>query len=464
MTKIDRVEEPLTTKQTYGNLPKHMHDLFNQASAGMSQSNKMQVRKLLNKYSHIFSRDDSDIGKTGIIKHQINTGDARPIKQPARRVPFHMQKEVDSQIDQMLENDIIRPSTSPWASAIVLVKKKDGSRRFCIDYRRLNDVTMKDAYPLPRIDESLDQLSGAVWFSCIDLSSGYWQVEMAEEDKPKTAFATRRGLFEFNCMPFGLCNAPATFERLIEIVLAGLHWEICLVYLDDIIITAKSFDDMIINLDKVFNRIESAGLKVKARKCQLFKREVEFLGHIVNSAGVSTDPKKTECVRRWPIPNSVTEVRSFLGLCGYYRRFIKDYSEVAKPLYKLTEKGRKFEWSEATETAFNTLKEKITTSPVLAHPDFSLPFILDTDASDSSIGAVLSQSTDGHERVIAYASRTLSKSEKRYCVTRKEMLALVSFVKYFRHYLYGRKFTIRTDHSSLKWLLNFKNPENQVAR
>ena len=210
-----------------------------------------------------------------------------------------------------------------------------------------------------------------------------------------------------------------------EIVLAGLHWKICLVYLDDIIVTGRTFKEMVANLDLVFGRFESAGLKLKPQKCHLFKREVNFLGHVINSSGVSTDPKKTECVKNWHTPQSVTEVISFLGLCSYYRRFVQDYSEIAKPLYKLTEKDKHFVWSEAAETSFNTLNDKLTTSPVLAHPDFSVPFVLDTDASDNSIGAVLSQKVDGREKVIAYASRTLSKREKRYCVTRKEMLALV---------------------------------------
>ena len=208
ISSVNEVQESLNKRQTYGSLPKHMHDLFDRASVGLSADDRNQVMKLLQKYSNIFSKHDTDLGRTGIIKHQIHTGDARPIKQPPRRVPVHMQSEVDDQLDHMLENDIIRPSTSPWASAIVLVNKKDGSLRFCIDYRRLNEVTTKDAYPLPRVDESLDQLSGATWFSCVDLSSGYWQVEMSEQEKPKTAFASRRGLIEFNFMPFGLATRP----------------------------------------------------------------------------------------------------------------------------------------------------------------------------------------------------------------------------------------------------------------
>ena len=445
-------------------LPKHLTELFARASEGMSSTQKKQIANLLGKYGNIFSKDENDLGRTGIIKHKILVDNAKPIKQPLRRVPVHMQDEVNKQLDLMLENDIIQPSASPWASAIVLVKKKDGSRRFCIDYRRLNDVTIKDAYPLPRIDESLDQLAGARWFSCLDLSAGYWQVEVDQKDKEKTAFITRRGLFEFNVLPFGLCNAPATFVRLMELVLSGLHWQICLIYLDDIIVFGRTFSEMIKNLDMILERFAQAGLKLKSQKCQLFRKEVDFLGHVINEHGVQTDPRKIACVKDWPLPQNVKEVRSFLGLCSYYRRFIANYSHIAKPLTRLTEKDQKFNWTTECSEAFDRLKHMLVTAPILAHPDFTKPFILDTDASNHAIGAVLSQKSGNKERVIAYASRTLTKAERKYCVTRKELLALVYFVKYFRHYLYGKKFTARTDHGSLRWLMNFKNPEGQVAR
>ncbi|MCG8048186.1 MAG: reverse transcriptase family protein, partial [Candidatus Thiodiazotropha endolucinida] len=298
------------------NVPEHLMELYERSSAGMSPAQKKQIARLLRKYGDTFSSTDKDLGRTGIIKHMISTENASPIKQPMRRVPVHMQGEVDEQIDAMLENNIIQPSSSPWASGIVLVSKKDGSKRFCIDYRRLNDVTIKDAYPLPRIDESLDQLAGSKWFSCLDLSAGYWQVEVEPDDKQKTAFVTRQGLFEFNVMPMGLCNAPATFERLMETVLSGLHWQICLIYLDDIIIIGKTFDHMIRNLDLVLDRFSKAGLKLKPKKCQIFRKEVEFLGHIVNEHGVSYDPGKIECIKNWPEPGNLKEVRSFLGLCS----------------------------------------------------------------------------------------------------------------------------------------------------
>ena len=437
-------------------VPSHLSDLYQRTIEGMNKEQQKKVANLLTKYSSVFSENDNDIGRTGVLKHRIPTQNVQPIKQPLRRVPYHMQKEMDEQIDKLLEKDVITPSKSPWASGIVLVKKKDGSQRFCIDYRRLNDVTIKDAYPLPRIDESLDQLAGSKWFSCLDMNSGYWQVELDEKDREKTAFISRKGLYEFKVLPFGLCNAPATFERLVEIVLAGLHWETCLVYLDDIIVCGKTFDEMVKNLDEVFARLQGAGLKLKARKCQLFAQRVDFLGHVISEDGIRTDPKKTECVRKWPEPTSVKEVRSYLGFCSYYRRFIFRFADIAKPLHKLTQKGARFKWTKECQNAFQTLKTKLVNAPVLAHPDFNHGFILDVDACDQSIGAVISQKINGEEHPIGFASRTLTKSERAYCVTRKELLALVTFVKHFKHYLYGQKFVARTDHSSLRWLMNFK--------
>ena len=431
----------------------------------LTEVNKEQLFYLLGEYADIFAISKEDLGRTAKVQHRINTGNSHPIRQPLRRIPPAKREEVRQLLKEMLDQDVIKPTNSPWASPVVIVKKKDGSPRFCVDYRKVNTVTRKDAYPLPRVDDTLDTLAGSKWFSTLDLLSGYWQVEVRPEDREKTAFCTPDGLFEFNVMPFGLCNAPATFQRLMDTVLAGLQWTNCLVYLDDVIVLGRTFKEHLSNLKEVFDKFREARLKLKASKCALCQEKVEFLGHIVSADGVATDPKKTEKVANWPVPRSRREVQQFLGLANYYRRFVQDYARIAKPLHRLTEKHTTFKWTRECEHSFENLRQNLVSAPVLAFPDCSRPFILDTDASDSGIGAVLSQvQDDGTERVIAYASRTLSKAERRYCVTRRELLAAVVFIRQFRSYLLGNKFTLRTDHGSLRWLWNFKQPEGQLAR
>ena len=426
---------------------------------------KDQLFKLLQAYSNIFAQHTADFGRTGRIKHRIDTGDAQPIRQPFRRTPPNRREDMARLLAEMSEKSVIQPSTSPWASPVVLVRKKDGSPQFCIDYRKVNAVTRKDAYPLPRIDDTLDTLSGSQWFSTLDLISGYWQVEVDPQDKPKTAFTTPEGLFKFNVMPFGLCNAPATFQRLINMVLAGLQWTNCLVYLDDVIVMGRTFEEHLRNLAAVFDRLQEANLKLQPQKCIFAKKQVSFLGHIVSPAGIAADPEKTAKVANWPLPQTSREVQQFLGLASYYRRFIKDFAKITKPLHRLTERTSTFKWSQECTQSFEELRARLVSSPVLVFPDYRKPFILDTDASDSGIGAVLSQvQDDGMERVVAYASRLLSKPERRYCVTRKELLAVVTFVQHFRSYLLGSHFTLRTDHGSLTWLWNFKEPQGQLAR
>lgn len=441
-----------------------MQSLLERSSTELEDDQRQQLKSFLEKHRGLFAKP-GELGRTNLTYHRIDTGDHPPIKQPVRRVPFHQRKEIKRQVDEMLQQGVISPSDSPWNNPVLLVKKKDGTARFCLDMRRLNDCTKKDAYPLPRIDDSFDALNGSCWFSTMDLASGYWQVEIHPEDRPKTAFsAVTGGHFHFNTMSFGLCNAPATFERLMERVLSGLQWEICLVYLDDIIVMSKSFEQHLERLETVLKRLGNAGLKLKPKKCVFFRSEVQYLGHLVTSDGLSTDPEKVEKVKSWPVPRSVKEVRAFLGLAGYYRRFIQNFSVIASPLHKLTQKDVKFKWTPACEDAFRKLKSALTTAPVLGYPDFGKEFILDTDACREGCGAVLSQLEEGQERVIAYSSKKFKKAERQYSVTRQELLAVVMAVKHFRHYLYGRRFRVRTDHGSLRWLLNFKDAEGQMAR
>jgi len=425
-----------------------------------------QLRKfsaLLTSYSHLFAFKPSDLGRTNVLSHRIETT-GKPIRQAVRRVPLPQREEVKRLLTEMQQKEVITPSKSPWASPIILVPKKDGSLRFCVDYRKVNEVTHKDAYPIPRIDDALDTLAGSKCFSTLDLKSGYWQVEVDKEHREKTAFCTHEGLFEFNVMPFGLCNAPATFQRLMDMVLTGLQWNNCIVYIDDIIIAGKTFDEHLNNLQQVFERVDKAGLKLQPSKCHFLQPRVPFLGHIVSAEGISPDPDKTQRVREWPTPTTIKETQQFLGLASYYRRFIMDFATIASPLHKLTEKRSEFRWTSQCQEAFDCLKCRLVSAPILALPDWSQSFLLDTDASDTGIGAVLSQVQDGKEHVIAYASRSLTKAERNYCVTRRELLAVVTFLQHFRPYLLGNPFTIRTDHGALAWLQKFKEPEGQVAR
>ena len=371
---------------------------------------------------------------------------------------------VEVELNRMLALGVLEPSTSAWASPLVLIPKKDGTARFCIDYRRLNQATKKDAYPLPRIDDTLELMRGSVCFCTLDLASGYWQLELAAEDREKTAVITHKGLFQFTVLPFGLCNAPSTFKRFMDNLLGALVGRVCLVYIDDVIVFGNSEEQCLENLDVVLGAIQSSGLKLKASKCHMMQREVNFLGHVVSEKGISTDPEKVKVVNLWPLPETETAVRAFFGFAGYYRSFVQDFATLAAPLYALTQKGVSFEWTKECQRVFIELKETLASAPVLAFPAELGSLVLDTDASDYGLGVVLSQQqADGTERVLSFASRALSKPERNYCVTRKELLAIVYAVRKYRHYL-GRKIIVRTDHNALQWLFSFREPEGQMAR
>ena len=358
-----------------------------------------------------------------------------------------------AQLQQMLINGVIRPSNSLWASRVVMVKKKDGSLRFCVDFRQLNAATIKDAHPIPRIDDLLDALHGARWFSTLDLKSGYWQVPIQERDKEKMAFRTSSGeLFEFNQIPFGLCNAPATFSCLMDRVLAGLHWETCLFYLDDIIVFAATREDHLNRLRQVLKRLRHTKLKLGTDKCTFATKEVSYLGHRVTEEGLLPDPSLLAAIREISSPKNATEVRSFLGLAGYYSRYVKNFTATTSPLHALTQKDAVFHWSANCQEAFDRLKTLLTTSPITAFPNFSLPFRLYTDASTAGLGAILAQVREGKERIVCCASRSLNQAEKAYTATKLECFAIIWAVAKFQPYLMSMPFEVHTDHYTLQWL------------
>ncbi|KAL5476046.1 hypothetical protein EMCRGX_G025948 [Ephydatia muelleri] len=374
-----------------------------------------------------------------------------PLKVPPRRVPAEYRAEVEGLLKEMLQEGIIEESSSPWMAPAVYVKKKTGEIRLCVDYRALNKQTTKDAYPLPLPDEVQDRLCGCTIFSTLDLRSGYWQVPIAPSDVEKTAFCPGPGLglFHFKRMPFGLTGAPGSFQRLMDKVLRGLNF--VTTYLDDVLVHSKTKDEHIKHLNVVFSRLRNAGLTLRGSKCHIGHDKVYYLGHVFSEQGMRPDEGKVRVVKEWPTPKNPSEVRQFLGLASYYRRYIQSFATIAASLHELTQKDVSFRWTSECDHAFNLLKEKLTQAPILVYPQFgseATPFILETDASDVGIAAVLQQ--DGH--VIAYASRALSKSEKNYSVIQKECLAIVYGTKQFRHYLLGRSFTVLTDHATLQWL------------
>ena len=418
----------------------------------LSPLQQQQLNYLFKEFSDVFSQGEDDLGCTPLLEHTIET-QGPPLRQPYRRQNPAVRREEMAQVQQMLASDVIRPSNSPWASPVVMVKKKDGSLRFCVDFRQLNAATVKDPHPLPRIDDLLDALHRARWFSTLDLKSGYWQVLIMERDKEKTGFCTSSGqLYEFNQVPFGLCNAPATFSRLMDHVLSGLHLETCLFYLDDIIVFSSTWEEHLARLRQVFERLRHAKLKLGAEKCTFAAKEVSYLGHRVTEEGLLPDPVLLAAIREIPPPKIAIEFRSFLGLDGYYRLYVKNFAAIAGPLHALTRKDAVFHWSADCQDAFDRLKTLLTTSPITAFPDFSQPFRLYTDTSTAGLGAILAQVREGKERIICCAPRSLNQAEKAYPATKLECLAIVWAVAKFRPYLMALPFEVYTDHYALQWL------------
>ncbi|KAL6481161.1 hypothetical protein MHYP_G00092410 [Metynnis hypsauchen] len=430
--------------------------------AALTSLQKEELGNLLSDFSGLFAER---IGHTTVAVHRIETGDARPINLPPYRTSPLKKKLIEEQIQSMLDNDIIEPASGPWSSPIVIVPKPSGEARFCVDYRGLNQVTVKDRYPLPRIDESLDFLTRGKFISTLDMARGYWQVGVEESSRPKTAFASHCGLFQFKVLPFGLCNAPATFQRVMNTVLAGLIYKCCVVYLDDIVIASPTFKQHLVDLREVFTRLEEAGLALKLEKCQFCRNELKFLGYKVSPDGILPDTDKVDAVLKFPVPADVKHVRQFLGLTSYYRRFIHNYAQHVEPLFALTRQDTAFVWDNECQLVMDFLKASLTSAPVLNFPDFDRPFSLHTDACDRGLGAALMQRDDaGRQIAIAYASRTLHKSERPYPTSEKECLGVIWALEHFRPYIEGLPVTVYTDHSSLKWLMSRPNPSGRLAR
>ncbi|HBK71150.1 MAG TPA: hypothetical protein DDZ39_05755 [Flavobacteriaceae bacterium] len=429
----------------------------------LNNEQNQAMENIFQKYSKVFATDDFDLGKTNIIKHFIPLDKDNPIKQRPYKAAYALKGEIKKQVEDMKHNKVIRNSFSPWASPIVMVKKKDGTMRFCVDYRKLNTVTRKDTYPLPRIDEMLDKLNNSKFFTSLDLQSGYWQIEISEEDKYKTAFTTGEGLYEFNVLPFGLTGAPATFQRCMSHILMDASH--AMVYIDDILIYSIDFDEHLHDITMVLQRLELAGLKIKPRKCEWAKSMVTFLGHLVSSEGIKPDPKNVEKIKNFEKPVKVKGIQRFLGMAGYYRKFIPNFAKIASPLFDLTKKNDNTLWTEKHQESFEELKNRLIHFPVLRFPDMNKDFIIMTDASGYAIGAVLGQKDEMlKDHVIAYASRILKSHEVNYSVIEKEALAIVYSVKQFHHYIWSRKIILYTDQRPLQWLMTHKDSSSRLIR
>lgn len=437
------------SQEDINNILKQIDSMDLDIDCELTQTQKEQLRAFLRQHAQVFSPNPKGPSRTTAVKHPIDTGEAKPIKQRAYRLSPAENEKAVKEIQEMLAQNVIRKSKSPWASPIVLVRKPDGSTRFCVDYRKLNAVTKRDVYPLPLIEETLDKMRGINYFSSLDLASGFWQVEIEEKDKEKTAFVCSAGLFEFNVMPFGLTNAPATFQRMMDEVIADMDWRVGSDYIDDLIVGSLTFEEHLSNLASLFKRLTEYGLTVKLSKCSFGKHQLVYLGHRISKEGISPNPAKTAAIDKMQQPKNISALRRFLGMTNYYRRFIHHYADLAAPLNKLLQKDSVWKWSDACQLAFDTLKDHLRSSPILAYPDFSKPFILHTDASIVGLGAVLVQEQNNKEVVIAYASRAVTKDERKWGITELECLAVIWGLKIFRPYIYGRTITVVTDHEAL---------------
>lgn len=435
----------------------------------LNQEEKANITKLCTEYADLFYVEGETLTFTNKTKHRIRTTDDNPVHAKSYRFPFVHKEEVRQQINSMLEQGIIQPSISAWSAPIWIVPKKaDASNkvkwRLVVDFRKLNEKTIDDKYPIPNITDILDKLGKCQYFTTLDLASGFYQVQMHPDDIHKTGFTVENGHYEFLRMPMGLKNSPSTFQRVMDNILQGLQNVICIVYLDDILVFSTSLQEHITNLKIIFQRLRDSNFKIQMNKTEFLKRETPYLGHIICPDGIRPNPDKISAITKFPVPATAKQIKSFLGLLGYYRRFIPDFAKITKFMTACLKKGAKIRVTPDYIEQFEHCKTLLVNDPILVYPDFSKEFNLTTDASNFAIGAVLSQGPIGSDKAIAYASRTLNESELNYSTIEKELLAIVWATKYFRPYLFGRKFVIISDHKPLQWLMNVKEPNSRLTR
>lgn len=434
---------------------------------GLDEPQKAIADNIMEQFKDI-SFEKRGLGRTSLISHRIDTGDSQAIRQRYYRMSPEKQRILTDQVDEMLALDVVEPCESAWSSPVLIVYKKNGEPRFCLDSRKLNSVTKRDAYNLPYVTEILDNLRDAKYLSSVDLSKAFWQIPIDPQDRDKTAFyVPGRGSLHFKTTAFGLTNAPATQQRLVDLLFGNFDLK-AFAYLDDIIVISNSFEEHVSLLLRVLEKLKQANLTVNLEKCKFFRSQLRYLGYVVDANGLRTDPEKVEAILNFPTPTSRKDLKRFLGTATWYRRFVPNFSTIAGPLNKLTsnkKNGPPFEWTSEADSAFNRLKECLISAPVLSCPDYSLPFQVHTDASNYGVGAMLTQVVDNVEHPIAYMSRSLTGPEKNYSITERETLAVITALEHWRCYLEnGLTFTVYTDHSALKWFLSLSNPTGRLAR
>ena len=454
------------SKQKHTAITKYdLKNILHQAKPVMNESSHAKLAQLLRDSSVVFSKDERDMGKRDLVQHRIQVyPGSTPVKLPNRRMPMHFKTDLQENLDKFLEHELIEPCHSPYSAPVMLVPKKNGKLRLVIDYWQLNKQTIKSCWPIPSIEEIFDTLEGSCYFSTIDMSWGCYQLPMEEASQDYTAFSTPFGSFKWLRMPMGLTGSPNTFQSLMEKVHVGLTWKFTIPHLDDCIIFSRTIEEHLERLREVFQRFKDANLKINPTKREFFRQKVPFLGHIVSREGIQAVLEKTSTVNRYPVPKNATEVKSVLDLCSYYRRYVQDFAKIARPLHQLTGKSKDIFWNSEAQEAFEVLKARLTSAPILALPSMREPFILYIDASQHAMGTVLAQIQNGSERVVCYASKSFSTAQSRYSTTKCELLAIVNFTRHFKQYLLGRKFQIVTDHKALQWLHNFKDPDGLTAR
>ena len=440
---------------------------FEMTYSDLDENQKAQLNKILKNYRSTFAVNMKELGATHEHHHHIDTGSAKPVSQRFYRASPKIREEMERQIDELLEHGLIEPSTSEWRSPVVMIRKRDQTYRFAVDYRKLNAITRKMSFPLPRLEDIWDAIgeADAKYFTVLDMSSGFWQLPLHPDSKHKSSFVTQRGQYQWNRLPFGLSNSPISFQVAMTTVFQGLLFKSVLVYVDDIIVYSPTFEKHIEHLQEVFHRLSKNNLTLKPSKCHFAVQQVEYLGHIISKDGVKPNPSKTDVIETYPSPSDKTQLRRFLGMANYYKRFIQSYSQLTSPLNKLLKNDTSWEWTDDCSKSFQAIKHKLVNAPILAYPDTDKEFTLTTDASGVAIGYILSQrDNEQREQVIAYGGRALRKAERNYPVRELEGLAIIEGIKSYHPYLANSHFTVVTDHMALKYLMNVKADTGRIAR